>query len=337
MYNRQIPIISTDLKKTRRAIIALGCSFTQGQGAFDQDLLETLDWKFEKLGVPLQLDLKDSQIQDLLNRYPILRRDQYTNNIDWTFMEYKNSYVNVLCEKYFEGKFTPINLGIRGCGNRATIKDLYYYPEFEFEKLEEIVVIYSPSGLERFDFAADTWFDHHKWKCMWPHFNDIEDGPRKTLWKGYKEHLHSEKFEILEQIAHVQELLLWCKFHRAKLLITPGFDSRYNRSYFFKELGKVLIRNIAGDIGDAAQTNPCFERDKLLKMFPWENFFEPDGCPTFADLCIKQEFPSSWKERHFFEFLGKGSPNLWITGCAHPSAKGHDLFARHLHRRILEL
>ena len=35
--------------------------------------------------------------------------------------------------KYFAGKsHTPINLGIRGCGNRASIKELYMYPELDY-------------------------------------------------------------------------------------------------------------------------------------------------------------------------------------------------------------
>jgi hypothetical protein len=62
--------------------------------------------------------------------------------------------------------------------------------------------------------------------------------------------------------------------------------------------------------------------------------FYPDNQPTFVDAIVKKEFPKTDQLCHFFEYLGKGSPNLWITSCAHPSAKGHDYFAKLLHEHI---
>lgn len=335
MYQQQIAKINADIDRTGKAIISLGCSFVQGQGAVDDELYDNYEWQYEKLGVPLKLELSNAEKKEVLNKYPSVGKNP-DGNLDFTFMEYENAFVNVLCEKYFEGEYAAINLGIRGCGNRGSIKDLYFYPELHWDKLTEIIVLYVPSGLERFDFVNDAWNDHHHWKCMWPHFNDIEVGPRQTLWKGYKENLHSEKFEVLEQLSHVQELLTWCKQKNAQLIITPGFDRRYTKKHFETSLGLSFERSMDGSLNDTGRI--MFNREKSTRfadLFPWENMFEPEGCPTFADLAMKQEH-DDWQFQHFFEYLGKGSKNNWITSCAHPSAKAHDLFAKRLFEHITE-
>ena len=59
--------------------------------------------------------------------------------------------------------------------------------------------------------------------------------------------------------------------------------------------------------------------------------FYPDGEKTFADAVTAKE---NIKDDHFFNYLGTGSPNGWITACAHPSAKGHDYFAQLLYNHI---
>lgn len=331
MYQQQIEKINRDIERTGKVIISLGCSFVQGQGAVDDELYTNYIWEYEKLGVPLKIKLSDKEKKEMVKKYPSLALGP-DGNIDFTFMEYDNAFVNVLCEKYLEGGAAAINLGIRGCGNRGSIKDLHFYPEINWDKVKETTVLYVPSGLERFDFVNDNWHDHHHWKCMWPHYKDVEDGPRKLLWQGYSENLHSDKFEVLEQLGHVQELKLWCQVHNAKLVITPGFDRRYSRKHFEKSLLKLYERNMAGMI--TSQSTSMFNKERLIRyaeLFPWENMFEPEGCPTFVDLVMKQEHPDDWEFSHFFEYLGKGSPNSWITSCAHPSAKGHDLFAKTLY------
>ena len=92
-------------------------------------------------------------------KYPSLNKSP-DGKLDFTFMEYDNAFVNVLCNKYLQGSYTPINFGLRGCGNRATIKELYFYPEIDWHLIDEIIVIYCPSGVERFDFINDTYTDH---------------------------------------------------------------------------------------------------------------------------------------------------------------------------------
>lgn len=333
MYNEQIKNLSIRLKKSKKAIVAIGCSFVQGQGAVNDELYLKYKWDYNGNGEPLVINTTKEDRREIINTYRNVKLGP-NNALDFTAMEYNNSFVEVLCNKYFRAAYTPINFGLRGCGNRASIKELYFHPEFEWDTLEEIIVIYSPSGLERFDFINDTYIDHFRWKSMWPSTNNFpKTSPRQMLWEGYARHVYSEKFAIVEQISHVQELVMWCKLHNAKLIITPGFDRRYDKDYFKKFLASTISREM--DSGDfKSEDCPIFNGkdqqrmvDRHLPLFPWDNIFKPLGHDTFADLSMSMEQIKD-KTDHFFQFLGKGSPNMWITPCAHPSAKAHDLFAK---------
>jgi len=348
MYYRQVPQINADIDRTRKAIVTLGCSFVQGQGAVDDSLYEEYEWDFYGVGVPITVKATLEQKKEIIKRYPNTEITQFNDNIDFTFMEYDNAFGNVLAKKYFEGEYTSINLGIRGGGNRGTIKELYFHPEINWHKLDEIIVIYCPSGMERISFVSDEWREHNHWATMWPHYKNISSGARKILSEGYSKRLSSEKFEIIEQIANVQELLTWCKVKNAKLIITPAFSNQYTKEHFMQHLFIMHERDIEGNLlrsvpcaiecknDDTAQIlaeQPFKETYGMMPLWPWENMFYPDEYPTFVELCMGQEF-SDWKYQHFFEFNGSGSPKKWITPCAHPAAKGHDLFAKKLYEHI---
>lgn len=336
MYNTQILEINEDLERTGKVIIGLGCSFVQGQGAFNDELYDKYKWVYKGLGSPLEIDVTPEQQKEIFAKYPDVKAAPGSPlPFDFKFMEYRNTFVNVLCKKYFNGDYTPINLGIRGCGNRATIKELYFRPEIRWDLVKEVIVVYCPSGLERFDFVNDAWDEHFHWKAMWPHFENMEDSPRKKLWEGYGKTLWSTKFEVIEQVANVQELLTWCKLKNAKLIITPGFDRRYDKTTFKECLKTNIDRDMNGEITKPKSHFFKFNTDEYLAdLWPWENMFEPGGYKTFVDLTMAQEPNLEDKMDHFFQFLGKGSPNGWVTPCSHPSAKAHDLFAEYLYKHI---
>ncbi len=332
MHRHQINQINQDIARTGRAIIGLGCSFVQGQGAVDDELYEKYKWKFIELGKLLEIDINEKQKREILKKYPSVILDK-TNNLDFTFMEYDNSFVNVLAKKYFNDSYAAINLGMRGCGNRGAIKELYFYPEIDWHEIKEIIVIYCPSGPERFDFINDQWNDHGHWVAMWPHYTGLVEGPRKILWEGYSKALYSEKFEVLEQLGHVQELVNWCNLKNAKLIITPGFDRRYDKDYFQNSLKLKIQRTTDGEKFQHMLGYNTKMIESLIEMFPWKNVFKPKGYDTFIDLVLSREHEEV-DNYHFFTYLGKGSPDKWITACAHPSAKAHDLFAHELYNHI---
>ena len=72
-------------------------------------------------------------------------------------------------------------------------------------------------------------------------------------------------------------------------------------------------------------------------MWPWESMFYPDDCPSFADYSLQQEFGHWEKAQYFYTYVGKGSPDLWISPCGHPTKKAHDAFAKKLYERILSM
>ena len=344
MHKRYIEGINKTIMRTGKAVIGIGCSFVEGQGAIDQELYETRDWKYSELGHPMYLDLTLEEAKKLTLQYPSLELipDHYPDKMDeiinCRYMGVDNSFTHYLANTCFGGEYAAINLGISGCGNRASIRELYYHPDIKWDKLEEIIVIYSPSGLERFDFVNDNWSEYGRWVCMWPHHASMPESehgkPVHGLWKAYNEALHSEKFEVLEQIGHAIELKNWCDLNNAQLIITPGFDRRYTREHFTKRLRDSVERSSDRNIVNVVKEKlPISDIEKYVDLFPWNNMFYPDGYPTFMDLAVAQE-RDDWESTHFYTFLGKGSAENWVTLCAHPSAKAHALFAGKLYERI---
>lgn len=343
MHQELLPEINQTIKRTKRAIISLGCSFVHGQGAIDESIYHKYPWVSRPNPTAqgyfrLRWSMEEKQKKKLVEEYPdiILWPN---GELDFHMHEYAHAFNSVLCKKYFNNEYASINLGRRGNGNRAAIKELYFYPEILWDELEEIIVIYVPSGAERFDFMDDIYCDlnkHGRWVSMWPNTTDNNAGSRNKLWSGYKESLYSKRFEVLEQIANIQELLLWCKYKNAKLIITPGFMRYYTKRSFAESLQEQPTRSETREFLDSTTIKLDDSIINLVKMWPWDNMFYPGGYPTFVDLLMAQEF-SDWKTRTtFYEFMGKGSPGGWITPCAHPAAKGHDLFAKHLYKHITE-
>ena len=340
MFEKYIPQINDTIKRTKKAIISLGCSFTQGQGAIDQYIYDNYNWKGDRYnpGSAFTWNISPTDLARLIQEYPNVSSNPDNTAPNFSRHEHDNSFVNVLCTKYFNNEYAAINLGQAGCGNRASIKELYFYPDVLWDQIEECIVVYCPSGLERFDFIDDTQNqsvnDHKRWTCMWP--NEYDRGkPKSLLWKGYKESIYSMRFEVLEQIAHMQELILWCKFKKAKLIIVPGFNNYYDKQHFTNSLCMGIIRRSnTGEIFNEYTLEHTKDIDVMVNMWPWENMFEPLGCKTFSDLVTIHETPDL-PNKHFYEYIGRGSPNGWITPCAHPGAKGHDLLASCLHKEII--
>lgn len=348
MYQKMIAEINEGIKQTKKVIISLGCSFVEGQGAIDQDLYDTLNWTMERTGVPMEPVIDKQKKKELLEKYPELTLD-FDKKIRWEGMEYKNSFVNVLCKKYFNGQYTPINFGLRGKGNRASIKSLYFWPQINWHEVEEFVVIYVPSGQERFDFLSDEFRDSSQFICMWPWYDDKPEGPRRTLWKGYHDALYSWKSAALEQISNVLELKNWCENRNAKLIIVPGFDRTYNRESMLRILNDYTIRdenqNIKMQVLRSNKNTESLFKDNypqghlnhlemIVDQWPWDKMFKPQGCETFIELCLKQEGITN---KGFWDYNGIGTPDHWVTVCCHPSAKGHDLFAKELFQHIKDI
>lgn len=337
MRKESITEINKDILRTKRAIIGLGCSFVEGGGAIDENIYKNYQWHLDMSKYPAFIwSLSEIDKKRLYKDFPDLR-PTIGEQPNWIKHNINRSFTNVLAKKYFNGDYAAINLGRSGNGNRATIKDLYFYPDILWNEIKEKIVIFCPSGAERFDFIRDSSVsinDHPRWITMWP--TEIPNQPfMSNLYAAYKAMIYSEKFEMIELLANVQELILWCKYHNAKLIITSAFSTKYTIENMINAIGTKIDRDNDGQLIQNSTTIENFDDTNLLvNMWPWTNMFYPDGELTFIDLAIKQEFPDNAERPHFYSFLGTGSPAGWVTPCAHPSAKAHDLFAQHLYNYI---
>lgn len=318
MFRQQYTQINESLRETKKAIVALGCSFVQGQGALSPELLTKYQWEVSPTGFMFP-KLSEEQKQEIQIEYNL--RENF-GRLDFTFVEYQNSFVNVLCDKYLFGEYTPINFGMRGNGNRASIKQLYMHPGIQWDLIEELIVLYMPTGLERFDFAQDNLSDHFNFVTMWPHYRDPSvTGDKKKLWEGYAKTIWGETHEVIEQILSATELVSWCKTKNARLITLLGFDARYKREYFLEKLIAKSPKN-----AEHVQWANLF-----VDQFPWDTMTDVGGYESFIQYTMKQE-NLHW--HNMWSWRGRGTPNKWLTPCCHPSAIAHDGYARLLSELI---
>jgi len=335
MHVNRIPDINKIISKTGKAVVALGCSFVQGQGAINETISNSVNWTFDKNSSTFKWDIDSDHAKQVWQNYPDIKVNPW-HTIDFTEHYYNNSFSNILCQKYLNNEYACINLGRPGNGNRATIKSLYFYPQIHWEKIKELIVIFCPTGTERLDFIDDSqnmYGNHVSWRTIFPH-SVTYDNFLKKLSYGYARTIISEKYRILELIANIQELMTWCKSKNAKLIITPAFIE-LTKQQLIDGLSLNIERDSERQILHAKPMDPDEYIEDIVNLYPWENMFYPDNYFTFAQLIIGQEFNGDLsKYNNLYLFHGTGTPKGWLTPCCHPSAKGHDLFAELLYNHI---
>jgi hypothetical protein len=297
MYNWQEENIK--ITENSKILIGLGDSFTQGHGACDINVWEKYNWDVNKMF------------------------DKY--NYDVVKSGYDNSWVSQICKNYLPD-YTPLNFGLSGRGNRATIKELYLHPELNIEKAKEKIVIFMMSGYERFDFVSKTYeINHHKFKTMWPNENSGND--MNTIGKEYMMNVWSEKSSLIELILNIAELQNWCKLNNAKLVLTSAFSPTINKSHIYN--------NILNEGDERGKVHA----KSLVNIIDWSSFLFPNNFLCFTDfLCSienKNELittNTSWPYYEYAYTLDKMSPNGFITKCAHPSSLGHSEIAKVIYK-----
>lgn len=327
IQERHYSQINDQLEEQSKVVIGVGCSFVAGMGAWDSKIFEnynvTVDTsKGNRCVVEDPIENKKMQKEYGLSIV--------FDDIDVSVMELRNSFVYQLAEKL---DYTPINCGMSGNGNRSSISQLYLHNKINWDAITGGVLVYCPSGMERFDFANDQGIDNgFSHIGIWPNPNSVKVASHEGLGYQYGSVIYSDKFCVIEQLTYVQQLVNFCKLKNLKLIITPGFDERYNKKYFKDVLSTSVQRDHKGIRVYSDQRAP--ERIiSLAESFPWNNMFKPQGCNTFIDLCLKQEGLSPTKSMSYFpDYLHKGSPNYWVSPCAHPTKKSHTLFAEELEK-----
>ena len=289
MYRKQYKDIN--ITPESKIIIGLGDSFTQGQGACSLELWKKHNWKLKEMG-------QDPNVLD---------------------SEYEGSWVNQLYLNHLND-YIPINLGMRGCGNRAAVKELYLHPKLNLEIAKEKIVIFMLSGMERFDFINRDFSDHHHFFTMWPNPWD-PSSTHKNLWEIYANDIWSNSFTIIELLLNIKEAETWCKANNAKLIITNAFRDDINRNSFLK-----LLRENVKNLDES-----------IIDIIDWNNFFYPNGYGCFTDLLINLEGRNDLIGGGFYGWamsFNEMTPKGFLTKCAHPSINGHKVIANELYNHI---
>ena len=289
----------------KKYIVGLGCSWTQGEGGYPDDI-----WKAYKGRVQIRQGPDNH-----LRKY-----------------EHENSWVNVLCRDHFP-EYTPINAGARGIGNRAAVNQLHFIDKIDWNNSTGIIVLLW-SGFERLDFANidpsrnsndpplhddgynNGQFRHYKWRTAWP----IEGmgGAEEPVWRTYARFLHSEKFVATEQMMSLLNLQAFAKAHNFKVVLANAYNHRD------EGLLPYLENHVHSD---------------LFNKFDWSAYLNKTTDYTaFVQKLV--EMDNIMGTQHwlgFHEFYRKLDwPQKYLTNCegAHPTIEGYKVIASEMAKFI---
>lgn len=347
MLENQVQSTVDSLKQTRKAVITLGCSFVQGQGSINTEIVDKYPFKLNQSNT-MCFAGNDDQIKEVLDSYPILSYHPSPENpIDFTSMEFENSFTSALCRRYLKD-YTPINFGMKGNGNRASVMQLFRFPEIDYSELDDIIVMFFPTGMDRYDMAAREFNEHFSHKSIWPHYDKNATSIDGKLWNAYSMAVWSEGHMLMEYLYTTEILRTWCKLHNAKLFIMPGFDSYYRTDdpigFYQKHVPPMQeLRDDNTDLNDRfriqRENNARKRVNEMFANHPWDNYIEIKGNWSLASLVQYTETSSIPDKffQYFFEHLGKGSPNGYWSICSHPSKKGHEAIAKHIYEHLRDV
>lgn len=205
-------ILSRKIQSGDRAVICLGDSFTQGQGAWS-----TETWQKHNNRIDHKIIKGD------------LERELYSN-----------SWPAQLGKRLSE--CVTVNLGVIGTGNRAAVKELYLNPGLELDKISGGALVYVLSGIERLDLINKTFPDHRHFDTIWP-----SPDHESELWRAYAKDVWSDKFSTIETILNIKEAEMYARANNLSLVLASAFEQRYTKEWFERMLGsehKELIDSV---------------------------------------------------------------------------------------------
>lgn len=281
--------------EVKKYIIGLGCSWTQGEGGYPDEIWHQYN------GRP-QISLRG--------------HDDYHIR----HYEHENSWVNQLCRDHFPDH-TPINLGVKGIGNRAAVEQLHFCDRIDWENSTGTIVLML-SGFERLDLAGthsngngqDDGYSigqycHYKWNTAWPH-----DSQMHLFWKAYAKELWSERFVATNTMLSLLNLQEFAKNRGFNLVVANAFNQR----------SEGVIDYLSN------------HADYLVDKFDWDSTYVHNTTDYIAfvqklvwmDNLMK---PEDWGA--FFQFYySRDWPAEYLTNCqgAHPTIKGYKVIADEL-------
>jgi hypothetical protein len=279
-------------------IIGLGCSWTQGEGGYPEHI-----WK--KYGGRVQI--------------------RHGPDYHLRAYEHENSWVNVLARDHFPDH-KPVNLGVRGIGNRAAVHQLHFCDVVDWENSEGIIV-FMMSGFERFDFFQNypktgspyqpdkyskNEFAHTKWRTIWPLTGC--GGTEQPLYDVYGKMLWSEEFVAAEQMMALLDLQTFAKAYGFKVVIANGFNQNHQGGI------KEYLEEYAGT---------------LTQKFDWSGYLHSET--PYKAVVQKLVWldgiipPKDWGA-YFGVYKSRDWPAKYLTNCegAHPTIEGYKVIGEEL-------
>ena len=274
---------------TQKYIVGLGCSWTQGEGGYPQDVVDAHGGRTQiRVG---QLGQPDS--------------DYYLR-----VHELENSWVNQLTKYHFP-EYKPLNLGVKGIGNNAAVNQLHFVDQVDLEDAEGVIV-FMLSGFERFDvlqqhpkdhsgFESPDMYNngeyrHEKWRTAWPH--ESETGDNK-FWTCYARELWSEQFVASNAMMALLNLQTFAKANNFKIVLANAFNIREDGVYeWFKEYAGALTDKfdwscyIHNDIDYVAFMEKLVELDGKLPREEWGAFndvYNPKNLDTHSEYLTNDQ------------------------------------------------
>lgn len=296
---------------THKYIVGLGCSWTQGEGGYPQEVVDAHNGRTQiRPGQPGQPD-----------------SDYYLR-----VHELENSWVNQLTKHHFP-EYKSLNLGVKGIGNKAAVDQLHFVDQHDLEDAEGVIV-FMLSGFERFDVFQERPKDnsgfekpdsynngeyrHEKWRTAWPIEQKEGDG---AFWTCYARELWSEQFVASHAMVTLLNLQTFAKANNFKIVLANAFNQRPEGVYEW-------LKEYTGKLVDKFDWSCYIHNETDYEAF-MQKLVELDG------KLSKEEwgaYHSVYNPRN----LDTHSEYLTNDEGSHPTIKGYGVIADELAKFIIK-
>jgi len=296
---------------TQKYIVGLGCSWTQGEGGYPQEVVDAHNGRTQiRPGQPGQPD-----------------SDYYLR-----VHELENSWVNQLTKHHFP-EYKSLNLGVKGIGNKAAVDQLHFVDQHNLEDAEGIIV-FMLSGFERFDVFQERPKDnsgfekpdgynngeyrHEKWRTAWPIEQKEGDG---AFWTCYARELWSEQFVASHAMVTLLNLQTFAKANNFKIVLANAFNQRPEGIYEW-------LKEYTGKLVDKFDWSCYMHNETDYEAF-MQKLVELDGKLSKEDWGA---YHSVYNPRN----LDTHSEYLTNDEGSHPTIKGYRVIADEIAKFIIK-
>lgn len=349
--SRTVSVINRRLRENPKAVVSLGCSFVQGQAAWDQEALDILRPHGGGAVSDFNYSYKEHDLKDLLDfaehfKLSMRVRDQNTQNrynqcsgqyeVVTGELETKNAFVNKFAE---HAGYVPINLGNLGNGNMSCISRLSTYP-IDWHLCEEIIVIWCYTDLNRYDLVNDGCIDFENigndYKTLWPQYNNY-DPDREKFHQGKDWHntqyyltltAWSEAYSYLNFVTAGTQLKTWCQAHNAKLITLSAFaevtKEQIENEFLHKQVFRDSNHNMVGEGNLDLYEERHNANQNSINLFPWESIYMPQGETSFFKLALAQELKYEDFDDYCKNKMGKTAQDVDMHDIVHYGGTPND-------------